>query len=96
MLKVKGALTGKQMSVPFDNIGLVMSCKKVDFIDEFYDEYPEAFTRIYLKETFDHIKFVDCAESVSEITTGCPEYSTKFYIGICLLLAAMLTFIIYG
>lgn len=96
MLKVKGALTGKSMSVPSNNIGLIMECQRSDFTEDFYNEYPEKFTRVYLKTSLGEIKFVDCAESVKEVTTGQPDYSFRFFLGMSSVLAAMLLFIIYG
>lgn len=67
MVKVKGALTGKEMSVPKDSIGLIMECKKAEFEDELYDDYPEVFTRIYLKEPVDGIKYIDCVVPKKEL-----------------------------
>jgi len=64
---ITGALTGKTMGIPKENIGLVMEMFKEQLE---LDGYPEKFTRISFKrELADRIKYADCTESVEEILT---------------------------
>lgn len=64
---ITGALTGKVIGLPSENIGLVLEM----FEDQAsFKGYPAKFTRICFKEELaNKIKFTDCKESVEEILT---------------------------